>query len=122
MNFKDFFHGKTGKRSSPLDLLKEFNCYKMIPTTKNSYREDPANTATLTPTHSHVFAAPNGKGKQLYAVRIDGRGHDGSSGTEISSAHAEHFRRLGYYIPPNNILETIDISMVNKNDYRILLD
>ena len=122
MNFKDFFYAAIGKRPSPLKLLQEVNCYKMIPTTNNSYREDPTRTATLTMTHSHVFAAPNGKGKQLYAVNIDGSGHDGSSGIAISPAHATYFRSLGYLIPPDNILETIDISMVNKSEYRILLD
>ena len=122
MNFKDYFYGAIGKRSSPLKLLQEFKCYKMIPTTNNSYREDPGKMATLTMTHSHVFAAPNGKGKQLYAVNINGSGHDGSSGAAISTAHAEYFRSKGYYIPPNNILETIDISQINKNEYRILLD
>ncbi|GAB6057107.1 hypothetical protein JCM31598_02240 [Desulfonatronum parangueonense] len=57
----------------------------MIPGTKNSYRVDPENITTRTIKHSHVYAKPKGEGKFIYAVNIDGSGHDGSSGNRYQA-------------------------------------
>ena len=78
--------------------LFEHETYKLIPGTNNSYRTDAGNTNTQTIKHSHVFAKPKGSGSELFSVNIDGSGHDGSSGTEISSSHANYFRSIGYEI------------------------
>jgi hypothetical protein len=83
--------------------LFEHEIYKRIPNTQNSYRADPGNTNTKTLNHSHVFAKQKGRGKELYSINVDGSGHDGSSGTQLSDKHADHFRCLGYEIPLDNM-------------------
>lgn len=117
--FKDYFNRVT-KSQNP-DLLLEYECYKLIPDTKNSYREDPTNTSTLTIRHSHVYAKPKGKGKHLYAVNLDGSGHDGYSGIRIPASHAEYFRERGYSVPENNVLEAIELERVSHADFVLLL-
>ncbi len=94
------------------ELILEFITYKKIPGTSASYREDAANTNTKTQRHVHVYAKRDGGGKELYSANIDGSGHDGSTGREIPSNHADYFREKGYAIPSNNILEftTLDDS------------
>jgi hypothetical protein len=57
--------------------------------------------------HSHTYAG-NSK-NQLYAVNIDGSGHDGSSGQQIPDKHADFYRGKGYQIRPDNILEELDL-------------
>jgi hypothetical protein len=89
--------------------LLEHEVYKAIRGTRNSYREDSANTNTLTNRHSHAYARTGGKGSELYAVNVDGRGHDGSSGKQIPDAHADFFRGKGYRIGPDNILESLNV-------------
>jgi len=101
--------------------LFEHIVYKTIPGTRNSYREDPNNTNTRTIRHSHTYAEPNGRGRELYAVNIDGSGHDGSSGIEIPSAHADFFRGLGYNINQNNILESLDFNNISNLNYSLIL-
>lgn len=118
-SFKDFF--KRRNRDDSSDLLLEYECYRLIPGTNNSYREDPANTSTLTQKHAHVYAKQKGKGRQLYAVNMDGSGHDGSSTVEIPGDHADHFRRCGYSIPDTNILEMKDLAQVSREDFLLLL-
>ena len=61
----------------------------------------------MTIKHSHVYAKLKGSGKEIYSVNIDGSGHDGSRGIKIPDSHAEFFRRKGYRIPNDNILEGI---------------
>lgn len=107
MSFKEF-NARRHLQESAKELLLEYEVYRQIPGTKHSYRQDSANTNTLTQQHSHVYAKLSGKGKQLYAVNFDGSGHDGSSGHFVPSFHADHFRSLGYTIPDTNILESID--------------
>jgi hypothetical protein len=102
-------------------LLFEHEVYKRIPDSRNSFREDPGNTNTMTLRHSHVFAKPKGRGKELYAVNIDGSGHDGSSGTRISALHADHFRSLGYEIPETNILESLDLDSLDREQFTLMV-
>ncbi|MET1256145.1 hypothetical protein [Aliikangiella maris] len=101
--------------------LFEYEVYKPIPGTKNSYRQDAANTNTMTLKHSHIYAKLGGKGKELYSVNFNGTGHDGSSGIEIPQTHADHFRSLGYNIPPNNILESIVWDTLSINTDKLYL-
>jgi hypothetical protein len=102
-------------------LLHEAKLYKQIPGTISSFRVDPEQTSIKTVRHSHVYAKPNGKGKQLYSVGVNGRGHDGCSNVQIPSSHADYFRSMGFEIPLNNILECILITDCRKNDIEILL-
>ena len=100
--------------------LFEHKTYKNIPGTKNSYREDPGNTNTMTQKHAHTYAKPKGKGGQIYSVNKDGTGHDGSSGIEIPSAHADFFRGKGYEIDASNILENIELSALDPDAYELV--
>jgi hypothetical protein len=118
-SFKEFL-AETEQIKKLIGLF-EHQTYKNIPGTKNSYREDPGNTNTMSSKHSHVYAKPKGKGSQIYSVNIDGSGHDGSSGTEISSSHAAFFRGKGYNIPDNNILESLVLVESLAQDYELII-
>ena len=117
-SFKEFLKEK--EESMKLIELFEHQIYKNIPGTKNSYREDPGNTNTMTQQHAHTYAKPKGKGVQLYSVNIDGSGHDGSSGTGIPSAHADFFRNKGYEIDNSNILESITLSDLDPDQFELV--
>ncbi|CAE6837409.1 hypothetical protein [Paraburkholderia aspalathi] len=108
-------------RITELSLALEHQTYKNILGTQNSYRQDPANTNTHTQKHAHVYARPNGNGKQLYSINVDGSGHDGSSGTVIPLRHAEFFRSLGYTVPLNLALESLDFSELASGQYEICI-
>src|SRR5689334_6128643 len=100
-------HGTGDTVLQEITQLFEQKVYKTIPGTKDTYREDPANTNTLTMRHSHTYAGTSKN--QLYAVNVDGSGHDGSSGQKIPDKHADFYRTKGYAINPNNILEQLDL-------------
>lgn len=102
-------------------LLFEYEVYKKIPGTKNSYRQDPSKTTTQTLKHSHIYAKQKGRGKQLYSINIDGTGHDGSSGIEIPTSHAEYFRSVGYKISKDNIIESIDLGIISNSSFNLIL-
>lgn len=104
-----------------LSIALEHQTYKLIPGTRNSYRVDPQNTNTTTQRHVHVYAKPNGAGNQLYSVNLDGSGHDGSSGTLIPVGHAEYFRSIGFTIPDNLALESIDIDGLDPEIFEICI-
>lgn len=118
-SFKEFI-AEIEKVEELINLF-EYETYKNIPGTKNSYREDTGNTNTMTSKHSHVYAKPKGRGTEIYSVNIDGSGHDGSSGKEIQSSHAEFFRSKGYSIPDNNILESLILSESVSEEYELLI-
>lgn len=109
------------ERISELSLAFEHYIYKDIPGTKNSFRLDSPNTSTMTQKHAHVYAKRNGGGKELYSVNLDGSGHDGFSGTAIPQKHADHFRSIGFSIPDNLTLESIDYEMLNPDLYEICI-
>lgn len=92
------------------ELLLEHDKYQKIPKTQRTYRIDKANTSSLTQDHAHVYASKN---KQIYAVNIDGSGHDGNHGYEIPKRDAEYFRTIGFDIAQTNILENLDYSLVD---------
>ena len=108
-------------RIGELILALEHQTYKNIPGTVNSYRYDSANTTTGTQGHFHVFAKRNGKGEQLYAVNMDGSGHDGSSGTTISRKQADYLRSKGVQVPLNLTLESIDYDDLNGEEYTFVI-
>lgn len=102
------------------EQLLENKQYQRIPKTQKTYRIDKANTSTLTQDHAHVYASKN---NQIYAVNIDGSGHDGNHGYEISKKDAEYFRGLGFDISVDNILESLELEMINSGFkmYRVIL-
>jgi len=121
-SFKEFLAETQVEKDALAKIeLFEHETYKLVPGSKNSYRTDPGNTNTMTLKHSHVYAKPKGRGKELYSVNIDGSGHDGSSGTQIPGSHADHFRSLGYTIGQDNILESIDFSAMGADGYELVL-
>jgi hypothetical protein len=119
ITFKEFY-SELFAAENEKKLLLEYECYRLIPGTRNSFREDPMKTSTKTEKHSHVYARPKGGGKELYAVNLGGSGHDGSSGKEIPKAHADYFRSKGYNIPTDNILECINIEDLVGTGLQIL--
>ncbi len=102
-------------------LLYEHEIYKSIPGTKKSYRQDSENTNTMIQKHSHIYAKPKGGGKELYAVNIDGSGHDGSSGIEIPFVQADYLRSIGYDINSSNILESMILDSLNKEQFSLVI-
>lgn len=104
-----------------LTLTLEHITYKDIPGTNNSVRHDKAKTNTKTQNHAHVFAKRNGNGKELFSVNMDGTGHDGSSGTTISSRQAEYLRNAGYTIPDNLTLESLTYESISESDFEFLV-
>ncbi|MDG6777947.1 hypothetical protein QCB44_04415 [Thiomicrorhabdus sp. zzn3] len=122
-SFKTFFN-KEKKRTDNLETLSlalEHQTYKQIPGTRNSYRLDSQNTNSQTQKHAHVYAKPHGKGKELYSVNIDGSGHDGFSGFEIPKRHADYFQELGFEIPSNLTLESIDCELLDSSKFDICI-
>ena len=119
--FKDFLRESADEDRAFREriLLFEHEVYKLIPGTRNSVRTDPGNTNTMTLRHSHVYSKPKGGGKELYAVSITGRGHDGFSGAAIPARHADYFRSLGYPIPETNILESIDLDSLDTELFSV---
>lgn len=107
----------TNERLAELSLGLERHTYQNIPGTCNSFRIDSANTNTITERHAHVYAKPNGNGKELYSVNMSGKGHDGSKGTRIPKKHAEFFNEIGFVIV-NLTLESLDYSKMNLSDYK----
>lgn len=110
---KNFYDGK--------QILLEFQTYKPIPGTKKSYRIDKECSFTHVQKHAHVYAKPNGKGKELYAVNLDGSGHDGSKHT-MEPYEIEFFKNLGFTIPDNGVIECRTyLSAISKDELFILL-
>lgn len=121
-NFKQFLaENNRDKAVTQLKALFEHNVYKRIPGTNDFHRQDPENTSTKTQRHSHVYAYPNGGGKELYSVNVSGSGHDGSSGVKIPTTHADFFRSKGYNIKTNNILECLSFKQLQKNKHCLIL-
>ena len=120
MSFKEFCN-KQEELLLENVMLFEHEKYKRIPNTNNSYREDPGNTNTKTIKHSHVYAKLKGNGAELYAVNINGTGHDGSTGIKIPQAHADYFRSINYIIVDKNILECVMINEIDPNSFKLII-
>jgi hypothetical protein len=101
--------------------LFEHETYKLIPKTNNSYRIDPSNVSAKSLRHAHVYAKPKGLGQQLYVANVDGTGKDGFSGTPIPARHADFFRSMGFEIKSDNILERMQLTSLDLNDYSLVI-
>ncbi|MBN2685564.1 MAG: hypothetical protein JXR40_09820 [Pontiellaceae bacterium] len=121
VNYLRELQSTKNKVTTEQNPLFEYEVYKLIPGTKSSYRSDSGNTNTKVLAHSHVYAKPKGTGNQLYALNIDGSGHDGSSNVIIPQAHADHFRKQGYKIGDNNILECLDFENLIESKYSLII-
>jgi hypothetical protein len=106
---------------SGTNLVFEQITYRQIPGTQNSFRQDSADTNTKTQKHTHVYAKPNGKGKELYSVNFDGTGHDGSSRQSIPKKHADFLRQNGYSVSLSNTLESLLLSDKKFTEFSIFL-
>ena len=104
-----------------INVVTEGYRYQNIPKTQMSARFDSGNTNTLTQDHAHIFARPNGQGKELYSVNRSGTGHDGSSGQAISPKVASFLRAQGYRIPDNLVLESLELSAVLEDRYVLIV-
>lgn len=93
-----------------LEYVAESADYQRVPRTQMSVRFDSGNTNTKTQDHAHVFARLNGQGKQLFAVNVDGSGHDGSSGAPIPKKVGEFLKTKGYVIPVNFVVESMSLA------------
>jgi hypothetical protein len=104
---------------SSLEIIQESGRLKTIPCTQNNYRLDKGNMSTKTQDHVHVFYKTN---KQLFAVNRDGSAHDSSHQTTISKPVANFLRnKLGFDIPTNNMIETMNFSEIDQQ-HTILLE
>ncbi|MDD2949968.1 MAG: hypothetical protein PHU29_04205 [Sulfuricurvum sp.] len=121
LTFKEFLAGEAQKKVLDKINIFEHHVYQNIPGTKNSFREDPTNTSSMTLKHAHVYAKPKGMGKELYSVNINGTGHDGSSGKEIPNSHADYFRDKGYQIKNDNILESLLLNNLEPDEYELFI-
>ena len=101
-------------------LLIEYELYKNIPPTRNSYRTDTQNISANSKKHVHVYSKPNGKGKELYSVDIDGKGRHGFNNYEIPKNHADFFRNKGYKINSDNVLESKNLDDLNPENFEII--
>jgi len=104
-----------------INVVTEGQRCQNIPKTQMSARFDSGNTNTLTQDHAHIFARPNGQGKELYSVNRSGTGHDGSSGQAISPKVASFLRAQGYRIPDNLVLESLELSAVLEDEYALIV-
>jgi hypothetical protein len=124
MRFIEFLGLRRRNRKKNLARIQlcEHVVYTSIPGTNNSFRVDAGNTNTATQRHLHAYARPMGGGSELYAVNIDGTGHDGSSGIEIPKSHADYFRnRLAFNIPQSNIIERLEMKNIHPERYSWIL-
>jgi len=104
-----------------LEYITEGADYQGVPKTQMSVRFDNGNTNTMTQGHAHVFARPNGQGKQLFAVNIDGTGHDGSSGAAIPKKVGAFLQTKGYTIHPNFVVESMCLSMALDDRFIVFI-
>lgn len=85
-------------------ILLEFQTYKRIPGETKSYRIDKPSSFTNVQKHAHIFELPDGEGKEVCAVNIDGTKHDGSK-YRMNPHEIEFFRKKGFNIPDNGLIE-----------------
>lgn len=85
------------------NLLVEHQTYKRIPNTKLYYRKDVRSGRPGDLTHVHVRS----KGNELFAINIDGSGHDRSKGSEfhLTKDMIDWLKSLGFTPPANGIIE-----------------
>ncbi len=104
-----------------LEYVSESADYQRVPKTQMSVRFDNGNTNTKTRDHAHVFARLDGQGKQLFAVNIDGSGHDGSSGTPIPRKVGDFLKTKGYAIPVSFVVESMSLADALEDRFIIFI-
>lgn len=111
------------QKISLLDLkyISESVGYDKVPKSQMSVRFDKGNTNKKTQDHAHVFARPNGQGKHLFAVNVDGTGHDGSSGKAIPKKVGNYLNNKGYAIPPNFVIESMSLSSALEDRFIVFI-
>lgn len=117
MNLEEYcreekFKGMAKSYYDNKQILLEFAQYKPIPGTKKSYRIDKQSTFTHVQKHAHVFEKPNGEGKELYAVNMDGSGHDGSK-YPMTPHEINFFKDLGFNIPDDGLIESVSFDSLD---------
>ena len=98
-----------------------FEHFDLIPGTNQSYVIHKEDTLSKTVKHAHVYAKPKGKGGEMYSIRVDGKGHDGSKGFPIPLKHQEFFRSKGFVVPESGILECRCMREINGDDYSLYI-
>lgn len=97
------------------ELLVEHQQYKQFGKSKEKYyRIDKGDGTSGNMTHIHVF----NKHGQLYAMRIDGKPHDGSK-VLISKQDQKVLKDLGFEVPVDGLLEWI---VAEKGEKILLFD
>ncbi|MDD4963627.1 MAG: hypothetical protein PHI11_06890 [Gallionella sp.] len=104
-----------------LESISESANYDRVPKTQMSVRFDNGKTNKMTKDHAHVFARPNGQGKELFAVNIDGSGHDGSSGKAIPRKVGEFLKDKGYAMPLNLVIESMSLSSALEDCFVVFI-
>ena len=96
-------------------LLLEHETYKKFGNSPViTYRVDKGDGTPGRQTHVHVFL----KGKQLYAINMDGTPHDGSQ-AKLSKSAIKFLETLGVTPPKDGLLEWI---VPKDDDRKLLLD
>lgn len=90
------------------NLLLEHETYKRIPGTTCYYRKDVRSGIPGDLTHVHVIS----KKGELFAINIDGTGHDKSkgSGYKLNTKTIEWLKSIGFTPPGNGIIEWRNLS------------
>jgi hypothetical protein len=104
-----------------LEYVEERASYQRVDKTQMSVRFDKGNTNKKTQDHAHVFARPEGKGKQLFAINVDGTGHDGSSGEPIPKRVGDFLKKKGYEIPLNFVVESISVPLALEDRFIVFI-
>lgn len=89
------------------NLLLEHETYKKIPGTTYYYRKDVRSGRPGDLTHVHVIS----KKGELFAINIDGTGHDKSkgSGYKLNPKMTSWLKSIGFNPPANGIIEWREI-------------
>lgn len=101
--------------STPTDLLLEHEQYTQFKKTTNRYTYHPENPSIPVKAHYHIV--PSNSKEELYAVNVeDGKAHHKSNrGHSVPRKEAEELRSLGVKIPPNNLLESLELTINESN-------
>jgi hypothetical protein len=71
-----------------------------------SIRRDPPHDPVTGQVHAHGC---DRKGRELFALNFDGSAHDGYHQTRIPKRFIEPLQKLGFAVPPDRLIESIDI-------------
>ena len=118
MNLEEYgreekFKGMTKSYYDNKQILLEFAQHKPIPETKKSYQIDKQSTFSYVQKNAHhVFEKPNGEGKELRVVNMDGSEHDDSK-NPMSKHEINFFKNLGFNIPDNGLIGSVSFDSLD---------